>query len=58
MSMLLPQAALLLADVLFLRCEYDAATQHYEKLLALKPNNYTALAKLAGEATATLEYTM
>jgi hypothetical protein len=50
MSMLLPllQAALLLADVLFLRCEYDAATQHYEKLLALKPNNYTALAKLAG----------
>ena len=45
---MLTQAALLVADVLFLRCDYEAATMHYEKLLSAKPNNYAALAKLIG----------
>ena len=39
----------MVADVLFLRCDYDAAAAHYEKLLAHKPNNYSALAKLIGK---------
>eukprot|EP00611_Tribonema_gayanum_P006288 TRINITY_DN15597_c0_g1_i2.p2 TRINITY_DN15597_c0_g1~~TRINITY_DN15597_c0_g1_i2.p2 ORF type:complete len:590 (-),score=191.44 TRINITY_DN15597_c0_g1_i2:29-1798(-) len=41
-------AALLLADVQFLRSEFEAATQRYQALLASHPNSYTALAKLIG----------
>lgn len=42
-------AAVLLADVLFMRSEFEAATERYQALLALHPNSYTALAKLIGE---------
>jgi hypothetical protein len=44
-------AALLLADVQFLRSEFDAATERYQALLQRHPNSYGALAKLIGECT-------
>ena len=38
--------AMLLADLLFLKHDHDAATANFRKLLEQKPNNYLALSKL------------
>ena len=40
------EAAMLSADTLFLRQEYELATTKFRRLLEQTPNNYAALAKL------------
>ncbi|KAJ1446031.1 hypothetical protein M885DRAFT_452913 [Pelagophyceae sp. CCMP2097] len=42
------EANMLLADVLFLRQEFDGATLKLRRVLEASPNNYGALAKLVG----------
>jgi len=40
------KATLMLADLMFRKNEYDAATFHFQQLLEKRPDNYTALSKL------------
>ena len=40
------EASMMLADLMFKKNEFDAATYHFQQLLEKKPNHYIALSKL------------
>ncbi|CAM9838403.1 unnamed protein product [Chrysoparadoxa australica] len=42
------QAAMVLAEVMLLKGDHQAATSHYQRLLTQRPNHYPALANLIG----------
>ena len=40
------EASMMLADLMFKKNEFDAATYHFSRLIEKKPNHYVALSKL------------
>ena len=40
------EASMMLADLMFRKNEYEAATFHFQQLLEKKPNHYVALSRL------------